>query len=671
MHLPPIRTASIDWDAQGAPASRHFGDIYFSPQNGMQETEYVFLAGNALPARFATHPRPLFCVAETGFGTGLNFLMLWQAFRQFRAQHPDATVQRLHLISVEQFPLTLADLEKAQHQWPPLAELADELRRHWPPALAGCHRLVLDQGRVTLDLWLGDLNTVFPTLDDSLTQQVDAWFLDGFAPAKNPQMWSETLWQTMARLTRPGGTFATFTAAGTVRRALEAHGFRVHKRKGFGRKREMLCGEALPQAPQPSRTPWYHRPAASSTADIALIGGGIASATTALALLRRGAGVTLYCADSEAAQQASGNRQGALYPALNGGDTALSRFFSAAFLYARQFLRDLEQQSALQYAHDWCGVSLLACTERQRQKLARLQQFAWPAEFLRAVDAAELDQLTGVACGVDGMTFPAGGWLCPAELTCALMALAQQRGLRLRYQYDVTALQPTPDGWQLDFAQQPSVRHAVVILANGHRITDFTPTASLPLTPVRGQVSHIATTPALRDLRQVLCYDGYLTPMDPARQQHCLGATHQRNDRGCDYREADQQANFDRLLNALPDAAWPRTISLANHDARSSIRCAVRDHLPLVGAVPDEAATRHHYARLGRAQSAPETVPAAPVWRDLFMIGALGSRGLCSAPLAGEVLAAQMFGEPLPLDRETLAALNPNRLQIRALLKRR
>lgn len=174
--------------------------------------------------------------------------------------------------------------------------------------LPGCHRLLLDEGRVTLDLWFGDINELTSQLDDSLNQKVDAWFLDGFAPAKNPDMWTQNLFNAMARLARPGGTLATFTSAGFVRRGLQDAGFTMQKRKGFGRKREMLCGVMEQTLPLPCSAPWFNR-TGSSKREAAIIG-GIASALLSLALLRRGWQVTLYCADEAPALGASGNRQG-------------------------------------------------------------------------------------------------------------------------------------------------------------------------------------------------------------------------------------------------------------------------------------------------------------------------------------------------------------------------
>ncbi|HBL4951841.1 TPA: bifunctional tRNA (5-methylaminomethyl-2-thiouridine)(34)-methyltransferase MnmD/FAD-dependent 5-carboxymethylaminomethyl-2-thiouridine(34) oxidoreductase MnmC, partial [Escherichia coli] len=146
-----IQPANLEFNAEGTPVSRDFDDVYFSNDNGLEETRYVFLGGNHLEARFPEHPHPLFVVAESGFGTGLNFLTLWQAFDQFREAYPQAQLQRLHFISFEKFPLARADLALAHQHWPELAPWAEQLQAQWPLPLPGCHRLLLDEGRITLD----------------------------------------------------------------------------------------------------------------------------------------------------------------------------------------------------------------------------------------------------------------------------------------------------------------------------------------------------------------------------------------------------------------------------------------------------------------------------------------------------------------------------------------
>lgn len=669
----PIQNATLSWNAQGTPISQLFDDVYFSNQDGLAETRYVFLQGNGLPDRWRESKGSeltRFTIAETGFGTGLNFLTLWQAYDGLRQQACGNCLPQLHFISVEKYPLRREDLQTAHAQWPELTPFSEQLCAVWPSALPGCHRLCLDDGRITLDLWFGDVQQLIYLLPDSLINRVDAWFLDGFAPSKNPDMWNQPLFDTMVKLTKPQGTFATFTAAGFVRRGLQQAGFKVQKINGFGHKREMLVGKKPFSTPATTQAPWFHRPAANHPHDVAIIGGGIASVFSALALMARGSKVTLYCADERAAKGASGNRQGALYPLLNGRNDTLERFFISAFPFALRQYQTL-MGKGICADHAWCGVTQLGWNEKSARKIAKIIAAQWPAWLVESGDAAKLSQRTGVPLPHSGITYALGGWLNSAQFTHSALQYAAQQGLQIHYQHALTALQHTAQGWHLHFANGQQRTHACVVLANGHQLNQFPQTAHLPLYAVRGQVSHIPTSATLSRLKQVLCYDGYLTPLNSHNQQHCIGASYQRNQQDTAYSPHDQRENRQRLLDCLAGENWPQEVDISGEEARVGVRCAIRDHLPMVGAVPDFQATLQHYHHLLHNQQQPATLPQAPCYPDLFMLGGLGSRGLCSAPLCGEILAGQIYGEALPVEQDVLDALNPNRLWVRKLLKGR
>lgn len=666
-----IHAAVIGWDLQGTPVSRKYDDIYFSSEGGIAESRYVFLEGNGLPDRFIHHTEKRFVVAETGFGTGLNFLTLCFAFQTYRQTYPKNTLQHLHFISFEKFPLTRDDIQKIHQCWPEYRELSRQLVKQWPLLIKGCHRIHLDNLSITLDLWFGDVNEWFPSLPSSLEKSVDAWFLDGFAPAKNPDMWSQNLFNAIALLTKPEGTLATFTAAGNVRRGLSQSGFDITKRKGHGQKREMLIGKRNQMQQQALRAePWYDFHPADNPDDIALIGGGVASAFTALALMRRGCKVTLYCRDELPAQNASGNHQGALYPLLDHTDLNGSEFFSTAFIYARHQYDALMEQG-IHFDHDWCGILQLTCNNKHQRKINTLLQQGWPEELFYAGSIAQLTEESGLPVEHPGIVFPLGGWLSPLQLTCNVLEYAQSLGLQINFSHHLEHLSRQENTWQLHFSNGVQQSYSTVVLANGHEMENLSQTASIPIYSFRGQVSHIPTTPELTKLKRVLCYDGYLTPVNPANQYHCLGASYSRNDTNTDYRENEQQENYQRLLNCLPNKQWVKEVDISDKQARCGVRCSIRDHFPILGAVPDYQATVTEYRNMAQRLKRKESLPTAPVYPNLFMINGLGSRGLCTAPLMAEVLAAQIYGEPLPLSREMLAILNPNRMWIRKLLKDR
>ncbi|GAB1438204.1 bifunctional tRNA (5-methylaminomethyl-2-thiouridine)(34)-methyltransferase MnmD/FAD-dependent 5-carboxymethylaminomethyl-2-thiouridine(34) oxidoreductase MnmC [Providencia sp.] len=665
-----VQTAQLSWNAEGTPMSEQFADIYFSNQDGLAESRHVFLQGNHFPERFSSHPFKTCVIAETGFGTGLNFLALWQSFRQFKAQTPETKLQQLHFISFEKYPLSKPDLIAAHRCWPELASLSEALCDNWPPALSGNQRIILENGTVILDLWFGDVNEQISLLKDNLNNKIDAWFLDGFAPSKNPQMWSEHLFATMAKLARANGTFSTFTVAGFVTRGLQQAGFAIKKVKGFGQKREMLTGVMADKATEISM-PWFAKRKADDPTDIAIIGGGLASLTAAYTLHKRGAKVTLYCKDPFVAQNASGNRQGAIYPLLTGRGDPLERFFVSAFPFATRFYHQLAKQG-LEFEGQWCGVSQLAYNDKVAHKIAGMLTTEWPENFAVAKNRQQLSDICGVDVNHGGIHYATGGWLCPAQLCESLQLYLQQQGVEFRFGHDVSELKSDGANWQLviNTPTQTGLTsiHSTVVIANGHKLRQFSQTVNLPISPVRGQVSHIPTNDTLQQLKNVLCFEGYLTPADASGKQHCLGASYQREHLDLDYSEEEQQGNRQKLIDNLPDVTWPEDIDISQKRSRQGIRCVIRDHFPLLGNVPNYEKHLEAYRDLPVKIAKNQPIEPAPVYPNLFIFGALGSRGLSTAPLCAELLAAQIFGQPLPLDDETLGELSPNRFWVRKLI---
>ncbi|GJA55464.1 tRNA 5-methylaminomethyl-2-thiouridine biosynthesis bifunctional protein MnmC [Aeromonas caviae] len=646
----------MDWNEAGTPVSSEFGDVYFSNDNGLSETRYVFLQQNRLPERFSHHDSDSFVIGETGFGTGLNFLATMAAFLE---QAPlSGNGSRLHFISVEKYPLTQADLRKALAAWPELAPLSQPLIDQWPLPVSGCHRLLFADGRIRLDLWFGDIKEMLPQVPHPATGLVDAWYLDGFSPAKNPEMWTQDLFDDLARLARPDATLSTFTCAGFVRRGLIAAGFAMKKVKGHGSKREMLAGVREGKVPQQSIAPWYARPAGRE-GEVLLIGGGIASAMTALSLVERGRHVTLLCEDGEPASGASGNRQGALYPLLNGEHDALSRFYSLAFGFARNRLLALAKHHPV--AFSLCGVTQLGYDDKSAAKLAKMSQGPFPPELMHPLSAAEVEQVVGLPCDADGVSYPLGGWLCPADLTRAAIREAQASGrLEVVFNAAVTHIAEEDDGWRVESQDGRAWQAPNLVVAAGHKLPALLPFAELPLYPVRGQVSHVPTTAGLSQLKTVLCYDGYLTPAHNGA--HCIGASYGRNKTDLAYRADEQEQNRARLQACVPHQRWPAEVDVSGNQARVGVRCASRDHLPVAGPVVRLAALVDHDVNAPADQQS-----ALPLHAGLYVLGALGSRGLCSAPLCGELVASEICGDPLPLAADLLEALHPARYWVRRL----
>lgn len=661
-----VNYADIRFNPDGTPVSNQFDDIYFSTADALAETEYVFLAGNRLWERWQQSQAERFIIAETGFGSGLNFFATIALFRRFRTEFPTAPLKRLFFISFEKYPLNPQDLQLIHQQYPQFNKLSQQLIQHWPQPLSGCYRLHFAE--TTLDLWLGDVAENLPALGDYMQNKVDAWFLDGFAPAKNPEMWNEHLFQQLARVTATNGSFATFTAASTVRKGLLAAGFHVEKRPGFGHKRECLGGVKPQSVQQPSATPWFNLQAAQMpTQDIAIVGGGIASLCTALALLQRGATVTLYCADDAPALNASGNKQGAFYPQLSDDNVANIRFYLHTFSYGGQLLHWLLKQG-IEFEHAFCGVALSGYNAKAEEKLRKIAELHLPSAIYQPMEQKQLSAAVGLPLPCGGGFIPLGGWLAPRQLVQNAFAYLQQQGLTIQCQQTIQSLSQTTTGWRLTNTQGATFEHEVVVLANGHQLNHFAQTEKLPLYPVRGQVSQIPTSANLLKLNSVLCYDGYLTPVDQAGESHCIGASHVRDSADRTFSAQEQVENQHKIQHNIPED-WTQEVDTSGNLARIGVRCSVRDLSPMAGNVPNFAAQNDAYRNLFNLRRRKQPIPAAENYPNLYLIGALGSRGLTSAPLLGEMLASLIYGDPLPLDESLQHCLSANRSWVRKWLK--
>lgn len=647
--------AQLDWDEQGQPLSRTFGDVYFSRASGLEETRHVFLAHNRLAERFATLPADgRLVIGETGFGTGLNFLCAWQLFKQTA---PEGA--RLHFVSVEKYPLSRADLARALDLWPELAPFATQLLAQYVAVHPGFQRLVFAGGRVILTLLVGDVLDCLPQLD----ARIDAWFLDGFSPAKNPQMWTPALFAQLARLSAPGATLATFTCAGFVRRGLNEAGFAMAKVGGFGHKREMLAGHFQGSAPAPGK-PWYARPPQTpGPRAVLVVGGGLAGCATAASLAARGWQVTLLERHAALATEASGNPQGVLYLKLSAHGTALSQLVVGGFGYTRR------QLARLQDGRDWsaCGVLQLAFDAREAERQARLAS-AFPSDLLRPVDAAEAAQLAGVPLEQGGLWFEEAGWVHPPALCQALVAHPR---IRVVTGAEAFALQREDGLWQARQGDRLLASAPVAVLCTASEVLRFPAAAHLKLKRIRGQITSLPATASSRALRSVLCAEGYIAPV--RADEHTLGASFnfQRDDLELSAAEhADNLGMLRQISPHLAEALHSERLDPQHLQGRAAFRSTTPDYLPLIGPLVDAAAFSAAYIALGKDASRRIDTPA-PWLEGLYVNCGHGSRGLISAPLAGELLAAWLDDEPLPLPRAVAEACHPSRFLLRELIRGR
>ena len=656
-----LPAAELQWNDNDTPASAIFQDIYFSKDDGLKESSFVFLEQNDLASRFAAMPQQqTFVIGETGFGTGLNFLLSWQLFNQ---QAP--TSARLVFRSAEAFPLTPEQLQRALSKWPSLDGLARQLVQQWPPPLAGLHTLDFDNGRIRLQLWMGDVHDALLAWQDSncgLQRDAtcaQAWFLDGFAPSRNPDMWREEVINAIGSLSTPETTLATFTVAGSVRRAVQAAGFEIEKRPGYGSKREML--RARFRGPRPAHsgkpvTPWHAAgEPTTSTRTALVIGAGIAGCSTAAALARRGLEVCLVDAADAPAQRGSGNPQAVLFTPVPAADAEAGWVYLHAYLYATRFYRDVAAGDNTVF--NGCGV-LHQYEDSTIEALDKLKQrYAGQPDFIQFCSREQASQIAARSLNKGAFYLPRSGWLSP-QAVCA--QLSATPGIEFLPNTEVKALIDTGAGWRAECVGG-AIHADVVVIANAYGAATLLPDRQLPIEVLRGQISTLRTDDFGGSPDCVVCGEGYVTP---AQGDIChFGASYTRNTADTTISDSEHADNIARMQRLFDDfRANPEQIV----GGRAALRCASRDRLPLVGPVTAQPDFDSVYAEVS-SNARGLIAEHPPVQPGLFLNIGHGSRGFTTAPFCAEIIAGHIFGEPPMLSWRLQQYLLPARFDIRRL----
>ena len=661
-----IQSAQVEWQ-NSTPVSHEFDDVYFSRDCGLEETQYVFLQQNGLPERWHAEDLDCFTIAETGFGTGLNFYCVADLWRQLKLQGRLSQDAHLHFVSVEKHPLSRVDMEQAANRWPQFQWLTLPMLDQYPALTRGFHRLHFFDTNITLTLIFDDAIAGFCQLDGV----VDAWFLDGFAPAKNPGMWQPELFEQIRRLSHFRTTFATFTAAGIVHRGLQDAGFDIEKVPGFGRKREMLRGRVQTESPQdelpPDAKPWFqfnYRANRRSRGTAAVIGAGLAGATVANSLARRGWKVTVFEKEDAIAGQGSGNPTGITFTKLSLHDTPQNRFYQWAYLYACRYLRYTLVQNDVPHGQDWNlnGVLRLAYDEKEAaEQAALLAEQYWPTELMQGLSTEQIQQQLGISTGFNGMFLRGGGWLNPSTLCATLLG---HDNIELRTGNEISSLDQGDRHWHLD-GEGP---FDAVILASAFGVNKFPQARHLPLKSVRGQITYCPATETSMALQYAVNYQGYI---NPARHgYHCVGATFNPRIDSLQERQQDHQWNLEQLHNALPELADALALDPeTSREGRVGFRCQTPDYLPVVGPLPDVDWFCDAYHDLSKG-FLKRKFPHGTNLNGLLVSCGHGSRGITSSCFSAEIIASYLTGEPQPLDRETLFAIHPARFLIRNIIRR-
>jgi tRNA 5-methylaminomethyl-2-thiouridine biosynthesis bifunctional protein len=610
------------------PKSEIFDDIYFSIHDGLAETHHVYMGGNNYPARWRNAHYHSIC--ELGFGTGLNFLATAHSF----LESADETAI-LDYIAIEKYPLDARFIKEALAIFSDRldAVLCDEFYNSYPPAVPGFHRLVLC-GRIRLTLVFEDVLWALPQI--VAPRGIGAWYLDGFAPSKNPDMWVDEIYHHMARLSCRGASVATFTAAGVVKRGLAQAGFTVTKQKGYGYKRDMLTAfldqDAAAQIIEQASERHYHAEIKEkSSYKIAILGAGMAGAAASYFLRKDGHNVTIYDTADEIASGASGNVLGLCNPRLAASRSAVNEYFASSYVLAMQLFPKLSAD------FDNVGILHYMQTPSRHEKMNKCKNnWGWPDSEMRLVDAKEASLIAGIDLSHEALYLPRTGSINPAKLVKSYIGDGIVN-LSSPCQYEAVG-----DQWRVD-----GILYDKIIFAAGEGLLSI---LGGPLERVKGQITIFDVAglsgDILKNLKCYIGYGGYVTRyLDEGRLsagRFVTGATFGRHDTNREALDADDDVNLGELFEALgsrDDGSGEvhklNRDDFAIVDHRAAHRCATNDRVPVVGAI-------------GQGQ---------------YVTGAHGSYGILSCLLAGQYLADEMGGYISCLPADTMKQIDPKRFQ--------
>ena len=637
MKTSPIRAAEV-LVRDGVPFSPEYGDAYHPSAGPLQQARHVFLTGNGLPERWRGRER--FVILETGFGLGNNFLATWDAWRR------DGRPCRLSFISIEQHPLTRAGMA-AMPRDPSLAELAGQLVDAWPPLTPNLHRLAFDDDQVQLLLCLGDAAAWLP----EIVARVDAFYLDGFTPSKNPQMWQPRLFKAMGRMAAPGATAATWSTARAVKDGLRTAGFEVAKQPGVGGKFDITIARHAPSF-VPKVSPSHRQSAAKGRGHAVIIGAGLAGCASAWALAEQGWTSTVIDACPHPAQQTSGNPAGLFHGIVNPQDGAHARFNRAAALEAQHVFSFLLRDDPT--LGQMAGLLRLDSAGGDADRLrALLASTGLPADYVQAVDAAEASALAAMPLHQPAWFYPAGGWLRPAGLCRAFLARAGDKASFIGNARAHELLQAGGQ-WQVRGMDGRTIASGdAIVLANAGDALRLAAGTAWPMQPVRGQLS-LAPAAGVPLPRIPVAGSGYLLPAVDGSA--IFGATTQPDDPDPTCREEDHRHNLSQAQRLSGDAAWS-SLPAASLQGRVGWRWVTDDRLPVIGAVPLPRRMLE-----GTRLDQPRFVARQP---GLFAFTGLASRGITWCSLGAQLLASWVTGSPAPLEASLIDAVDVARFASR------
>lgn len=576
----------------------------------------------------------------------MNFLVTLQLYKNLK------TTSGLDYFSVEKYPINFDELKKILTAFPELSAEADDLLLCYKNLKQGFNRLEFLNGKVILTLIIEDINTVTETLE----VKADSWFLDGFSPSRNPDMWSERVFSFMKKNSKENATFSTYSSASRIREGLIQCGFTVEKRKGFGSKREMLFGYLPESANKEKDKPWYRLPAIKADRrDVLIIGGGLAGTAAAYHLGRNGFTIHLVERENAIASKASGNPAGFFSMHLSAESTDISRLTDIS---VREFFPFLRDNPGLQKLWKQTGVLQIIQSEEEEKRVQR-------AIIEQEINGEIKDYPIGDRV-YKGILFEEAGWVSPSGISNYYIQSVPDGNIKISVNTDALELIREGEEWLVIEKSGNRIGKApFVIIANSFDVNLFEQADFIEYRKVRGQIALYPKGKFPMKLDRILLHDdGYVIP--DIGENYIVGSTYNPGDFDPEVNPEHNLLLVNRLKEIIPGLDTADALSLKG---RVGFRATGKDNLPSVGMVADKAAFRKNYQKL-QDRNPYTTYPDGEYLPGLFVSVNHGSRGILYSYLAGKLLTDLIVGRIGAEGKELLEKINPARYLIRAIQKR-
>ncbi len=574
--------------------SEEFDDFYSSAKGAVAECNHVFIKGNNLNKRFENlGENSKFYIGEIGFGIGINFLTTCKSWLNNTKQN-----QVLEFYSFDKYLFRLSDFKKLDVSCPDLSEYISELERNYPRNIQGAQKILLFDGRIILNLIIGEIDNTQEYI--KLMDKVDAWYLDGFSPSKNPDLWSIKLFECIHKSCHENTTFSTYTSSGLVKNNLSESGFNHSRATGFSDKRHMLKGTVDTQLKKNT-----------SNTKVAVIGSGIAGCVLSYTLAKKGIEVDLYEKSDNICSGASSHELLVTYPRLSAHDTAFGSFTLHSYIFATNFYKRLKTD-----AWKKTGVIILnhdAATEKRQSSL--LEKRA-DGEIYRYIDPDEASEISGIDIKLNGLIYEDAGYILPEEM-CKF--LIESPKINIFTSSDIKNIKKNGEIFNLNIGKKKFEYKNVCVCAGSEtaNIIDIN-----GISVKRGQVTHVESLDSVSRIKLPICAKGYISPR--VNNIHLVGSSYSDSE-DTDLSEEEHLYNLNNLKLIIDEEMNVIT-------GQTGHRAVSKDHMPIVGKKD-----------------------------GMYINTCHGSRASVTAPISAEIIASMIIKEAPPLMGRELKSLSPER----------